>query len=140
MCAASLAIIERHWKKKKLDLEARKRGYMALVSDASALEARVAKANKALKGRLRELQQVFTVRSVRTCGQLFTRAHSCACVLSGEAVWQNWEGGRSGGCKCWDALFSPLPTPTLPCYTHNETSYPENGSSRYPGCVGLASW
>lgn len=60
-CAASLAIIERHWKKKKLDLEARKRGYLALVNDATALEARVAKANKALKARLRELQQVFTV-------------------------------------------------------------------------------
>ena len=59
--AANLAIIERHWKAKKRELERRKSVLGGMNIQAKELTARVATANKKLKERLRGLQTTFEV-------------------------------------------------------------------------------
>jgi hypothetical protein len=95
---------------------------MGMVAEATALEARVAKANKTLKARLRDLQQVFTVR----------------CVVFFYLDWQRAAGVVKGlharcGCTRGDVINGALPLPCMPPPRPSS----ENGAARHPRRAGL---
>ncbi len=72
---ASLAIIERHWKNKKRELERRKSVLSGMNVQARQLDERIGVANKKLKERLRELQAVFQVWQQLLISKAVSAAH-----------------------------------------------------------------